>query len=160
MVHLTYTALSTGETTERDIEPWSVFSTLGNWYVRGYCRLKLAERVFRVDRIRDVTRTGDAFSPPDTVPPPIVQYTPGEEDIYAVIRLNATARWVADYYPVERLSDDETGLVVRFSANDALVPARLLLRLGGDAELVEGDEVASAVADLKARIVARYGASP
>ena len=158
VVHLTYTALSTGETTERDIEPWSVFSTLGNWYVRGYCRLKQAGRVFRVDRIRDVTTTGDAFSPPEAVPPPIVQYTPGEEDIYAVIRLHPTARWVADYYPVEELSDDESGLVVRFAANDAAVPARLLLRLGAEAELIDGSEVESAVADMKSRIVARYAA--
>ena len=156
VVHLTYTSLSTGETTERDIEPWSVFSTMGNWYVRGYCRLKEGERVFRVDRIRDVSTTGDTFQPPDAVPPPVVQYTPGEEDAHAVIRLDPVARWVADYYPVEQVSEDAAGLVVRFSSSDPSVTARLLLRLGGDAELLEGDEVAASLRDLRARVLSRY----
>lgn len=154
---ITYTALSSGETTERDLEPWSVFSTLGNWYVRGFCRLKGGERVFRVDRIRDVGDTGRRFAPPEAVPPPIVQYTPGEEDIYAVIRLRPRARWVADYYPVETITEDEEGIVVRFSAGDASVAARLLLRLGEEASLVEGDEVAAALRDLRGKILSRYG---
>ncbi len=156
VVGITYTALSSGETTERDIEPWSVFSTMGNWYVRGYCRLKAAERVFRVDRIRSVVARDETFEPPEAVPPPIVQYTPGEEDTYAMIRLDPRARWVADYYPVEEVSDGEDGLVVRFSSNDPSVAARLLLRLGSDAELVEGDEVGNSLEGLKQRLLARY----
>jgi len=160
VLHITHTALASGATTERNIEPWSVFSTLGNWYVRAYCRLKEGERVFRIDRIRDVVATGDIFSPPAEMPPPIVEYTPGEEDIYAVIRLGPRASWVADYYPVEIISSDEDGTVVRFATSDATVAARLLLRLGGDARLVEGHEVAAALADLRKRILTTYGAAP
>ena len=155
VMHITHTGLASGETTERDIEPWSVFSTLGNWYVRAHCRLAGAERVFRVDRIQSVGPTEDHFTPPQSVPPPIVEYTPGAEDVRAVIRLGARARWVADYYPVE-IVDDGDDLVVRFSAPDAAVTARLLLRLGPAAELVEGDEVAARLADLRTRIAARY----
>ncbi len=33
VVRITHTGLARGETTVRDIEPWSVFSTMGNWYV-------------------------------------------------------------------------------------------------------------------------------
>lgn len=160
VLHITHTALASGATTERNIEPWSVFSTLGNWYVRAYCQLKEGERVFRIDRIRDVVATGDIFSPPAEMPPPIVEYTPGEEDIYAVIRLGPRASWVADYYPVEIISSDEDGTVVRFATSDATVAARLLLRLGGDARLVEGHEVAAALADLRKRILTTYGAAP
>ncbi len=155
-LRIVYTALATGETTKRVIEPWSVFSTLGNWYVRAFCRLKDGERVFRVDRIRDVAATDHRFSPPEAVPPPVVQYTPGEEDVFAVIRLKDGARWVADYYPVEPISDDGAGIVVRFSSNDPSVVGRLLLRLGDEAELVDGDEVAASLADLRARILHRY----
>ena len=158
-LQMTYTALSSGETTERIIEPWSVFSTLGNWYVRAFCRLKEGERVFRVDRIRDVASSGDRFAPPDVVPPPVVQYTPGEEDVFAIIRLKAGARWVADYYPVETISDEGEEVVVRFSANDPAVVGRLLLRLGDEAVLIEGEEVATSLADLRRRILHRYATS-
>lgn len=158
VVHMSYTALSTAETSERDVEPWSVFSTLGNWYVRGYCRLKEAERVFRVDRIRDVVVTGARFDPPEETPPPIVAYTPGEEDTHSVIRLEPRARWVADYYPVEMIEDGDEGATIRFSAHDPAVAARLLLRLGEDARLVEGTEVAAALEELRSRILDRYAA--
>ncbi|MBT8211891.1 MAG: WYL domain-containing protein, partial [Acidimicrobiia bacterium] len=55
VARIEYTGLASGETTVRDIEPWVVFSTMGNWYVRAHCRRADAERVFRLDRIRSVT---------------------------------------------------------------------------------------------------------
>ncbi len=160
VVRLTYTSLRRDETTERDVEPWSVFSTMGNWYVSGHCRLAGAERVFRVDRIRAAVPTGEQFTPPPEPPPPEVRYTPTPDDVQATIRLGARARWVADYFPVETLADDGEHLTIRFSASDPLVAARLLLRLGADAELVDGAEVARSLADLRARILQRYATQP
>lgn len=157
VIRIEYTALSSGETTMREIEPWSVFSTLGNWYVSAYCRQAGAERVFRVDRIRQAMPTGEGFDPPDEPPPPLVHYTPGEEDVRAILRLGPRSRWVSDYYPVEILEDTLEEMTVRFSASDPLVAARLLLRLGADAELVDGPEVAHAKEQLRKRIMARYG---
>lgn len=151
-VEIVYTSLSRDETTTRVVEPWSVFSSLGNWYLSGYCRLADAERVFRVDRIRALSETGDTFNPPDDLPPPTVGYTPSEDDVRAVIRLSPRAAWVAEYYPVDRLDGD----TIEFSAADPLVAARLLLRLGQDAELLQGPEVAAVLAELRAKIAARY----
>lgn len=156
VVHIEYRAVATGDVTTRDVEPWMVFSTLGNWYVRGHCRRADAERVFRVDRIRLAEESGDEFEPPRELPPPEVRYTPEEDDVRATIRLRPSARWVADYYPVEVEADDGVEMVVRFSASDPALPARLLVRLGAAAELVEGDEVARSAADLRSRILARY----
>ncbi len=157
VAELTYTSLGKGETRERSIEPWSVFSALGNWYVSGFCRTAGGERVFRVDRIRHARLTEERFTPPDEPPSPEVRYTPSEEDVRATIELGPQARWVADYYPVEVVSDTDDGMVVVFSASDPAVAARLLLRLGSEASLVEGAETAEALADLRARILRRYG---
>lgn len=157
VVDMTYTGLASGETTRRLVEPWSVFSTLGNWYLSGFCRTAQAERVFRVDRIRTAGITGETFDPPAEPPPPVVRYTPGEDDVRATIRLGPAARWVAEYYPVEVVSEDGEGLVIRFSAGDPSVAARLLLRLGTDAELTDGPEVSAALDDARSRILARYG---
>lgn len=159
VVEITYTSLKSGETTRRPIEPWSVFSTLGNWYVSAFCRQAGEERVFRVDRIREATATTEHFEPPGEPPPPVVRYTPGEEDVRATILLKPAARWVADYYPVDVLEDNDEGLLVRFSASDPSVAGRLLLRLGNDAELVDGEEVDSARNALRQRILGLYGAS-
>ena len=152
VVELTYTALGSGQTTERVVEPWSVFSANGNWYLSAHCRSAGDERVFRVDRIRTARHGTETFMPPAQPPPPEVRYTPGEEDVRASIRIGPAAQWVADYYPVEDLGDG----LIRFSASDPAVAARLLLRLGDDAELVDGPEVEALLHRYRASIRARY----
>jgi len=156
VVEFTYTSLGKGETKFRVVEPWSVFSSLGNWYLSGFCRTAEAERVFRLDRIRDLGVAGEVFEPPEDLPVPEVRYTPGEDDVYATLKLGQAARWVAEYYPVETVSDDRDSLVVRFAASTPAVVARLLIRLGVHAELIEGDEVAAEAARLRRAILARY----
>jgi len=158
VIEIVYTALGSGATTERAIEPWSVFSTMGNWYVSAHCRLANDERVFRVDRIQEAGPTGESFSPPPEPPPPVVRYSPGVDDVVAIIRLGPAALWITDYYPVEVLEETEAGSVIRMSASDPRVIARLLLRLGRSAELIEGDEIAAARDGLRQRILARYEA--
>lgn len=156
VVEIVYTSLAKGDTTERSVEPWTVFTAMGNWYLTGYCRLAQAERVFRVDRIRRVEISEEAFEPPPRTPEPEVHYVASDEDARCVIELSPRARWVLDYYPVDVLSDDSNGLVVEFAAADPSVAARLLLRLGEQAILAEGSEVAEALDELRSRILARY----
>jgi proteasome accessory factor C len=157
VVEITHTSIAGDRTTVRKIEPWSVFSTLGNWYVSAHCRLADAERVFRIDRIRSAGETNETFTPPTTPPPPEVRYTPGVDDVTAVIRLHPGAEWVTEYYPVEILKQDADGTVIEFRAADPLVAARLLVRLGEQADLVTGQAVATACDRLRYDILTRYG---
>lgn len=157
VVRITYTSIAAERTTERDIEPWTVFSTLGNWYVSAHCRLADAERVFRIDRIRSAETTSETFQPPGETPRAEVGYTPGVDDVRALIRLKPGAHWVTEYYPTEILDEGPEGTTIEFHAADPLVAARLLLRLGSEAELVDGDEVEEARNRLRDRILSRYG---
>lgn len=156
VVAITYTAIGSGETTEREIEPWSVSATLGNWYVTGHCRRAGAERVFRVDRVRAARSTGERFIPPDVPATAAIRYTPGVDDVTVRLDLAPEAAWVADYYPVSVVSEENGRKVVDFSSGDAAMPARLVLRLGDAGSIVEGPEVAEAARDLRDRILARY----
>lgn len=156
VVDMTYTSLGSGETTRRAIEPWVVFTSLGNWYVTGHCRLAKAERMFRLDRIRDLEVREETFEPPAELPEPEVRYTPTDEDVRARIALSPSARWVLDYYPVDVVEEGSEQVVIDFSASDPLVAARLLLRLGARARLVEGPEVSEALKSLGDRILTRY----
>ena len=155
-VDITYPALGSGATSTRIIEPWRVYTTLGNWYVAGHCRKAGGERLFRIDRIRDAAVLDDRFEPPEEQPPAEVHYTPGVDDVRAEITLSPAAAWVADYYPVEEISVGDEGRTVVFSASDPGVTARLLVRLAGQARLVSGTDVAAATADLRSRILSRY----
>ena len=160
VTRIEYMAISSGKVTERDIEPWRVFSGQGNWYVSAHCRLAGGERIFRVDRIRRASVSGDHFTPPAVAPAAQLRYTPGADDVVVRLALRPGAAWVAEYYPVREIERTAESLVIEFAASDPATTARLLLRLGSEAELLDGDDapvVRTAAAALRDRILARYG---
>jgi proteasome accessory factor C len=156
VVRITYRSLSRETETVRDIEPWAVFTTLGNWYVQGFCRQVGGERVFRVDRIRELATREEHFERPEGIPEPGVGYSPSDDDVVARIRLSPRATWVLDYYPVDVLKETRAGTEIRFSSPDAEIPARLLLRLGAEAKLLDGDEVRARVRSIGKDLVEKY----
>jgi proteasome accessory factor C len=156
VIEIDHTSVASGERKIRDIEPWAVYTTLGNWYVSAYCRSATAERVFRIDRIRNAAPTGDRFTPDPTPHEATIRYTPGDDDVHVTIRLSGEARWVAEYYPVDVIDDGPDAMTIRMSVGDAAVAARLMIRLGETAEIVDGSEAATATADLRSRILERY----
>jgi proteasome accessory factor C len=156
VIRIRYRSLSKEEETVREVEPWTVFTTLGNWYVQGHCRLVDAERVFRVDRIRSVEKLDESFVRPDEITRPVVTYSPSDDDVVCTIALGPEARWVLEYYPVAVISEDGGETHISFSSPEAQVPARLLLRLGASARLVEGDEVRAAVQEIGRSLLEKY----
>ena len=156
VVRIVYRSVGKEETTVREIEPWSVFATLGRWYVTGHCRLVDDERTFRVDRIRELDVLEETFDRPRKVPEPGVGYSASPGDVVCDIDLYPKAKWVLEYYPVEVLREFKSKTRIRFSAPDAEVPARLLLRLGDSARLVNGTEVADRVRDLGSHLLSMY----
>lgn len=156
VVTIVYRSVGKEETTRRDIEPWTVFTTLGRWYVLGHCRLVDGQRTFRLDRIRELAVSSEIFERPDAVPEPGVGYLPSKGDVACVIDLKPAARWVLEYYPVEVVRESSRTTRIRFHSPDAEVPARLLLRLGSDGRLVEGDEVARRLTDIASDLISRY----
>jgi proteasome accessory factor C len=156
VVRITYRSLTHEEETVRDIEPWAVVTTLGNWYVQGHCRMVDAERVFRVDRIRQMEVLEEVFERPTDLTEPGIGYTPSDDDIAARIKLSPGAKWVLDYYPVDVLKETKTGTEIRFTSPDAEIPARLLLRLGPEARLIEGEEVRARLVAIAETLRNRY----
>jgi proteasome accessory factor C len=156
VVRMVYRSVGKEETTERDVEPWSVFTTLGRWYVLGHCRLVDGQRTFRVDRVKELSVLDEEFERPDSVPEPRVGYAPSKDDITCVIDLKPAARWVLEYYPVEVVRESSRTIRIRFHSPDAEVPARLLLRLGADGKLVEGPEVTARLAAIGQAVLDRH----
>ncbi|MDX1448687.1 MAG: WYL domain-containing protein [Acidimicrobiia bacterium] len=156
VVEIEYTGLASGTRTVRKIEPWIVYASIGNWYVWGHCRMAGDDRVFRLDRIRRATVTDETFDPPETPPIPPSGYVPSPDDVVATIRLERGALWVLEYYQLEVLESSPDSAIVRFSTYEPAIAAQLLLRLGPNASLIDGPEVADALADLRSRLLARY----
>lgn len=158
VVEIEYTGLARGEATVREIEPWIVYASMGNWYVSSYCRKAQGERVFRLDRIRRATLSEETFEPPSPRPEPPSGYVATEDDVVATIQLHRGALWVLEYYRLDVVERSDDGAVVRFSTYEPSVAAQLLLRLGPNATLLDGPEVATALATLRTSLLARYSA--
>ena len=138
-VEIEYYAFGRDEWTRRTVDPYSVFSASGQWYLSAWCHLVEDERLFRVDRMRSAELTGTAFEPPER-PPELAVYHPRPEDPRVVLELEPAAAWVVEQYPVEQVDDLGDGrLRVRLVAGQRAWLERLLLRLGPTARMVEGD---------------------
>lgn len=67
VVRLHYQAAAAAAPTTRDIEPIGLFLTR-HWHAVAYCRLRRAFREFRLDRIRQLSFSGETFAPrPETL---------------------------------------------------------------------------------------------
>ncbi|MCA1840786.1 MAG: helix-turn-helix transcriptional regulator [Actinomycetota bacterium] len=159
-VHIVYQSRSKDEVTERDVDPWALFASAGGWYLVGWCHLVGSERLFRLDRVKQMSVTDT----PSTQPPDFdiskyqTLYIPSKDDLEVVIDLAPqAAEWVARYYPLtseDRLDDDWVRVTLRAGGTAWL--ERLLLRLGEQARVVEPKELAERVESLACRLLDRY----
>lgn len=154
-VEIDYYSFGRDAWTRRVVDPHQVYNAAGQWYVAGWCHLAVADRIFRIDRMRSATVLDQAFEPrPAATPPPV--FSPRPEDPLVVLEVPPAARWVAEEYPVDGAEEMEDGRWrVRLHVSERAWLERLLLRLGPDAVVVEGDQGLAAAAAV--RVGTRYG---
>jgi proteasome accessory factor C len=156
-LEIEYFAASTGEWSHREIDPEEVFSGMGHWYVAAWDVDSDAERLFRADRVRSARPTGESFTPRGLKGAGRDLYSPTGDDVAVRLRLKPGARWIAEYYATTQVEEKDDGdLEVTLPARQLGWVARLLLRVGPDAEIVEPAELRDEVARLAAETLARY----
>ncbi|WP_222194927.1 helix-turn-helix transcriptional regulator [Modestobacter italicus] len=161
-LHLHYYVPSRDERTERTVDPMRLLLVDGHWYLEAWCRGAEGVRLFRLDRIDEVAVLDEAAAPPPQAHERDLDdglYQPGAEAPVVRLRLARTARWVADYYPVEEpteVSDPPGGLAVAVRTSDLAWARRLVASLGGAATVDEPAELAEQVAAEARAALARY----
>lgn len=159
-LHLRYHVASRDEVTERDVDPILITSVEGHYYLEGYCRLVEDIRVFRVDRILAADILDEAADVPADVEPRELSagiYRPAPGDMAVKLTLAPEARWVADYYPCESVTERaDGGLDVALRTPDQAWVVRLLLSLGAAAGVVEPRQLAQEVRRQAAETLASY----
>jgi len=63
-VEMIYTSASTARPTSRKLDPYAIAFRSGWWYVVGYCHTRREIRTFRIDRIQELTLSGETFLAP------------------------------------------------------------------------------------------------
>ncbi|MBI4261800.1 MAG: WYL domain-containing protein [Actinobacteria bacterium] len=145
------------ETLTRRIDPEEVFSAMGNWYVVAWDEPADAERMFRIDRIRAVRPTGERFEPRGLAGAGRPLYSRSEDDVPVRLRLGPGARWVSEYYETEPVGTAKDGTMeVILPTRQLPWLAKLLVRLGGEALVVEPAELRDLAREVADRTLARY----
>jgi proteasome accessory factor C len=159
-LHLTYFVPTRDETTERDVDPMRVVLMDGRWYLEGWCHRAEAVRIFRLDRVVEIT----VLDTPSAVPPEASRrnlddglFVASPDDCVVVLELDRAAHWVADYYPVEDLEElPGERLLVRLRAADTRWLRTLVLRLSGAARVLEPVALRDDVRERAAAALAAY----
>jgi proteasome accessory factor C len=118
-------------------------------------------RLFRLDRVDDVVVLDERAAPPPQAQERDVEngvYRPDPETPAVRLRLSRSARWVADYYPVDEPTPlDDGGLAVTVHTTDVAWARRLVASLGGEALVDEPAGLAAEIAADARAALARYG---
>lgn len=147
-LHLTYYVAGRDETTERVVDPMRLLLVEGRSYLEAWCRRSGDVRLFRLDRIDAVHLLADPAHVPDQALPRDVStgvFQPLAEHAAVTLRLGAGARWVADYYPCERITEVGPALEIVLRVADVRWVRRLILGLGTEVEVVDPPELAADV---------------
>jgi len=146
--------------TERDVDPMRLLVVEGRTYLEGWCRRAEGVRLFRLDRVLDLAILDTPASVPDTAEPKDVDaglFRPSEADEIVELELAAGARWVAEYYPCESVTElGEGRLRVVLRTPDTTWVRRLALRLGEDARVTSPAALAESVRAAAAAALALY----
>ena len=155
-LEIEYWSAGRDDTTRRRVDPVVVFYAGGEWYLSAWCHSAHDDRLFRVDRIRALSATGERFEPPAEGADTPGVYNPRPEDPRVTLDLPASARWIVERYPAEEVTEGDGRLRVTLAVSETAWLERLLLRAGPDARVVGPPAFAGTSAAAAARVLNRY----
>ena len=159
-VHLRHYNHGRDEETERDVDPMRLLVVEGRTYLEGWCHRAEGVRLFRLDRVLAVEVLDVAAAVPDEAESVDVDaglFRASPSDVLAELELAPGARWVAESYPCESLTELPDGrLRVGLRTPDTTWVRRLALRLGEDAQVVSPPALAEEVRAAAAAALAQY----
>jgi proteasome accessory factor C len=159
-LHMSYYVPGRDEATERDVDPMRLLVVEGRTYLEGWCLRAEAVRLFRLDRVLALAVLDEPASVPAAARPRDVDqglFRPSDDDVQVEFELSVAGRWVAEYYPCERvdeLGDGRLRIVLR--TPDTRLVRRLALRLGEDGRVISPADLAAQVREDATAALAQY----
>jgi predicted DNA-binding transcriptional regulator YafY len=148
------------DVTQRAVDPYGVVFDAGRWYLIGYCHLRAAQRLFRLDRVASAALDEKTF----THPPEFdarreleraLARVPGEWVVSVVLETTAADARARLWPLVGTLTDSEAGAVFHVKAVDLDWIARHLAGCGVRFAVLQPPELNDALRRYADEIVAR-----
>lgn len=146
-----------GTDTVRRVAPHKLESVDTLWYLRAWCSDRLSERLFRVDRMRDIRETTPLVDAPQSTATTAL-YTPAEDAVRVQVVLQTDRTDVLRPFDAELLTDEkgETQATVLLAQPDRA--ARLSATAPGLIEVLSPQTAREAVFEWANRALAQYDA--
>lgn len=147
----------TGESV-RTIEPYYLVFHWSSWYVWGYCLQRQDYRLFKLNRIVNLTETKESYAPRELPPLELdtEQMFPKKFQVKAV--MEPEVKWrVIEEFGAECISELEDGrLLFRFGYSDKENLFGWILSMGDKVELLEPSEFRAELGLLAGRVKQKY----
>lgn len=144
-IKMKYVSRKTSDTVDRVVDPYALMFRANAWYMVAFCHLRGETRTFRIDRIKELKKTGANFEVPsdfslEKYMAGSWQVERGEEQTVRIRFAPETAAWVREvqFHPSQQVEDLPDGGIV-FTARVAVTDElkRWVLGFGAEAEVLE-----------------------
>ncbi|BCX02196.1 MAG: DNA-binding protein [Candidatus Roseilinea sp.] len=167
LLFIGYFANTTGQRTERTVEPYHLNNTKGDWYLLAYDVGKAAKRTFHVGRIQSCRMLPDKFVRRDSIS--ISDWLRssfgaegGDEPVEVVIRFDKyQAPWIRErkWHDTARLEPrDDGGVTLRLWTSGLGEIQRWVMQYGSHAQVLAPESLRRAVAEEVRKMAAVYDA--
>jgi len=165
VVWIRYQSNNRDEETEREVEPYSLLSYQGRWYLIAYCRLREGMRDFRIDRVRALKMHQAVFEirpdyDLDAYLGPAFGMFRGDRTYAVHVRFTPyQARWIQEerWHASQIMTRRPDGsLDVRMQVTGLNDVARWVLSYGAEAEVISPPVLRHRVASEARRMAACY----
>jgi len=161
LMEIDYHSASRDELTTRVVEPVSVITTEGHWYLDAFCRRAGDMRRFRVDRIvgvRPIEDDGGGVPVSRSLHRAEEAFLPGPGAVEVQLHLGEDAQWVPESVPVRAVRRSPEGMVTDVILDVAGMAwfERLLLQLGPGAHVVRPPELIDLGAGAARKVLRLY----
>lgn len=143
---------------ERIIEPYLLIFQWASWYIWGYCTARLDYRMFKLNRIVELSNTGDKFESRQI---PQFEFSnemlyPGDIDVVALFE--QTMKWrLIEEYGIDCFKEQPDGkLLFQFNFMDKESLFSWILSFGNRVELLKPDNLRKELSDLTKNIYKKY----
>lgn len=151
---------SSGEVSNREIEPLLLESRESNWFVRGFCRSNNEQRVFRLDRMRQIELLDVFEERPIAAADSSQIYQVRETDTEVLFEVQPEAfGLIADYKPEYEIAGNKS-VQVKISIGELETLGRIVARYGGKVKVLAPESARQAVRQFAQRALGHHNPEP
>lgn len=164
-VTMVYSSYASQSVSERKVDPYHVLFREGFWYLIGHCHTRRETRIFRIDRISDISLAGENFDIPKDFS--IRDYLgkswrigKGDEIEVAVKFHQPVSRLISEgaWHPTQRLEHLPGGEVIfRAEVEGTWEIKKWILGWGSSAEVLAPPELRDEIRRELREMAGRYG---